>query len=107
MRFAIASFFTGTNCGVVGDHVRARRRSMHPGEPVRLFTDGLWDSGASGAGAVLVAGRAATSLVAEACVPQVLLELWQSQGRVQLISQLESPSGTLLGRQTHPSIRQQ
>ena len=64
-------------------------KAFNPSEPVRLFTDGAWDPGASGAGAVLVAGRAGTPLVAEVCVPQVLLELWQSQGRVQLISQLE------------------
>ena len=58
-------------------------------EPVRLFTDGAWESDAWGAGAVLVSGRAGTPLVAEVLVPENLVELWKSQGRAQLISQLE------------------
>ena len=56
---------------------------------IKLFTDGAWDDGVAGAGAVLQSTAGGAPLVAEIQVPEPLLSHWAREGRVQLISQLE------------------
>ncbi|OLP76427.1 hypothetical protein AK812_SmicGene43640 [Symbiodinium microadriaticum] len=56
---------------------------------IKLFTDGAWDNGVAGAGAVLQSTADGAPVVAEIQVPEYLLSHWARGGQMQLISQLE------------------
>ena len=56
---------------------------------IKLFTDGAWDNGVAGAGAVLQSTADGRPVVAEIHVPKSLLSHWARGGQIQLISQLE------------------
>ena len=57
--------------------------------PARLFTDGSWESGTGGAGAVLYLSRDDQAKVAAVHVPDALVELWSRKGDAQLIAKFE------------------
>jgi hypothetical protein len=57
--------------------------------PILIFTDGAWESGVSGLGAVLVDCATGESHVLSGEVPGVLIDHWKQQVGEQLICQIE------------------
>ena len=57
--------------------------------PARLFTDGSWESGTGGAGAVLYLSPDDQGKVAAVQVPDALVEPWSKEGDAQLIAKFE------------------
>ena len=60
-----------------------------PRESVLIFTDGSWENGIGGLGAVVLDPLTSTRLVIQDTVDQRLLDLWRSNVGEQLICQIE------------------
>ena len=57
--------------------------------PILIFTDGSWESGKSGIGAVIIDTASSTKLILTGEVPETLLSSWRHQVGEQLICQIE------------------
>eukprot|EP00435_Cladocopium_sp_Y103_P075354 s103_g56.t1 len=58
-------------------------------EPILIFTDGCWENGFAGIGAVLVDVSTGVRLVCHGAVPDTLLDKWRNMVGDHLICQIE------------------
>ena len=71
-------------------HCRPRELSVGDEKrPILIFTDGAWEDGRAGIGAVIIDLSNNFSVVLEGCVPDPLLQMWLREVGDQLICQIE------------------
>ena len=71
-------------------HCRPREISVgDERRPILIFTDGAWEDGRAGIGAVIIDLSTNFSVVLEGSVPDPLLQMWLREVGDQLICQIE------------------